>query len=130
MAPIFLEPHMATLEKIVAYLGMKSGLWQIRPRHQYMKQILKTNSYRNKYCIFIRNWWYANSYNLIVNYQVFKIMSCYKLINFRKSLLFSSLSDDLNRNSTWQQYCCLKFPFKFFDKKWLLKRDFLKTMNL
>ena len=48
MAPIFLEPHMATLEKIVAYLGMKSGLWQIRPRHQYMKQILKTNSYRNK----------------------------------------------------------------------------------
>ena len=48
---------------------------------------------------------------------------------FQKVTFFSSLSDNLNRNSTRQQYCCLKFPFKFFDKKWQIKETFWKLLN-
>ena len=54
-------------------------------------------------------------------------MSSYRLIIFRKSLLFTLLTKNLNKNSTRQHYCVEK-SVKLFKKK-CTKRTFWKLIT-
>ena len=57
------------------------------------------------------------------------LLYIYRLLIFRKSLLFTVLSKKLTYSYSTQQYCHLEFLFKFFNKS-VNRRDFLKISNL